>query len=66
MEQHGTTLDEKAAAKFLGLAVQSLRNRRSRRLGPPYVKIGGRVLYLLADLQDFLKKHRIDPEREAR
>lgn len=61
MQEH-SSLDERAAAQVLGLAVQSLRNRRCKRLGPPYVKIGGRVVYLLADLQDFLKKHRIDPE----
>jgi hypothetical protein len=65
MEQQGSTLDERAAAKFLGLAVQSLRNRRCKRLAPPYVKIGSRVVYLLDDLKDFLKRHRIDPEREA-
>jgi hypothetical protein len=47
------TLDERQAAQVLGLAVQSLRNRRCKRQGPPYVKIGGRVVYLLADLQGF-------------
>jgi predicted DNA-binding transcriptional regulator AlpA len=55
-------VDEREAAKILGLARQSMANRRSKRLGPPYVKLGGRVVYLIADLQDFLKKNRIDPE----
>lgn len=55
-------LNEKDAAKFLGFAVQSLRNRRCQRLRPPYVKLGSRVVYLPSDLADFLKEHRIDPE----
>jgi len=63
--EYGSTLDERGAAEVLGLAVQSLRNRRCKRQGPPYVKIGGRVVYLLDDLKDFLKKHRINPEREV-
>ena len=57
-----STLDEKAAARFLGVAVQNLRNRRCKRVGPPYVKIGSRVTYLLRDLEDFQRAHRIDPE----
>jgi hypothetical protein len=59
------TVDERQAAKFLGIAVQSLRNRRCKRLGPPYHKIGSRVVYSLWDLDEFLKQHRIDPERAA-
>jgi hypothetical protein len=59
--EHGSTLDERKAAEFLGLAVQSLRNRRCKRLPPPYVKIGSRVLYLIVDLENFLQQHRIDP-----
>lgn len=63
----GPSLSEREAAKFLGLAVQSLRNRRCKRQSPPYLKIGSRVVYLVRDLEEFQQAHRIDPEarREA-
>jgi hypothetical protein len=63
--QETSVVDERKAAEILGLARQSLANRRCKRLGPPYVKIGGRVLYLIDDLKDFLEKHRVNPEQEA-
>jgi hypothetical protein len=56
------TMNEHQAAEFLGIAVQSLRNRRCKRLAPPYVKVGTRIIYLKEDLEVFLKRHRIDPE----
>jgi hypothetical protein len=55
-------LNVREAATHVGLAVQSLNNRRCRRLPPAYVKIGGRILYLRSDLDAFLLAHRIDPE----
>ena len=65
MENALNALDERQAAKILGIAVQSLRNRRCRRVGPPYHKIGSRVVYSLKDLEEFLKQRRIDPEAAA-
>jgi hypothetical protein len=62
-------LNEKEAAKFLGLKRQTLSNWRHLRVGPVYLKLSpgprGRVGYLLEDLQDFRKKCRIDPEVAA-
>ena len=55
-------LNDVQAAAYLGLAPQSLRNFRHKRVGPPYVKLGHRVVYLLRDLQDYLQARRIDPE----
>ncbi len=65
MEQ---VLNESGAAAFLGLARQSLANMRHRRVGPPYCKLGFRVVYRLADLESYLHVRRIDPEagREVR
>jgi hypothetical protein len=60
---HSPSLSEREAAKFLGLAVQSLRNRRCQRKSPPYLKIGSRVVYLVRDLEEFQRAHRIDPEK---
>ena len=53
-------LDTKQAAKYLGLAEQSLHNRRFRRLPPSYIKIGRRILYDIKDLDLFLESCRIE------
>jgi hypothetical protein len=44
-------LDTPAAARELGLAPQTLCNKRSRGGGPPFVKLDGAVRYRLADLE---------------
>jgi hypothetical protein len=61
MANEKEALSVREAACYVGLAAQSLNNRRCRRLPPPYVKIGGRVIYLKSDLDTFLQAHRIDP-----
>jgi|GEM_PF-2492053 len=55
-------LTEHEAAQIINKAVQSLRNERHRGVGCPYVKIGKSVRYLVSDIIDYLRKHRIDPE----
>lgn len=55
-------VDERKAAKFIGVAVQTLRNWRHMRRGPAYLKIGKAVRYRIQDLDAFLNEHRIDPE----
>jgi predicted DNA-binding transcriptional regulator AlpA len=53
-------LDEKEAARFLGLSIQTLRNWRHLRKGPAYLKVGGRaVRYRLEDLESFLGQCKI-------
>ena len=59
-------LNDVGAAAFLGLAVQSLRNVRSHRKGPPYIKLGRRVVYKVSDLEEYLNRHRIDPQAGKR
>jgi len=55
---------EKEAARILGLAVQTLRNWRCKRIGPNYLKIGSRaVRYAIEDLEEWIECHRIRPER---
>ncbi|MCP3929208.1 MAG: helix-turn-helix domain-containing protein [Bacteroidetes bacterium] len=51
--------NHKEAAKFLGIAEQTLYNWRSKRRGPSYVLLGRKIIYLLKDLEDFLDSHRI-------
>ena len=59
-------LNDREAAAFLGLGVQSLRNARSHREGPPYIKMGWRVVYKVSDLEEYLNRHRIDPQARER
>jgi hypothetical protein len=53
------------AAKICCVAVQTLRNWRCQRKGPPYIKIGRSVRYRVNDLLDYLENHRVDPEAAA-
>ena len=39
------------AARFLGLSGRTLEKHRTYGTGPTYKKMGGRVVYALADLQ---------------
>jgi hypothetical protein len=54
---------EKEAAKFLGVATQSLRNWRCLRRGPAYIKKGKMVRYAMKDLMDCMDAGRIDPSQ---
>jgi len=53
---------EHKAAQILGKSVQTLRNDRFLKKGPPYVKLGRSVRYLIGDLSDYLTQNRIKPE----
>jgi len=52
-------LNEREAAKILGVAIQTLRNWRCRRKGPPYIKMGRAVRYQLIDLLEYMDKGKI-------
>jgi predicted DNA-binding transcriptional regulator AlpA len=54
-------LDETAAAARTGMAVKTLQNWRSRGVGPPYYKLGGRILYDEAELDAWLAQQRVAP-----
>ena len=59
-------LNDIQAARYLGLAAQTLRNMRHYGRGPAYCKLGSRVVYKTSDLDLYLAQRRIDPEhREA-
>lgn len=49
------------AARLLGTTPDVLRIWRQRRRGPAYHRRGGRVLYLVRDLQAFDRGVRIEP-----
>lgn len=51
----GDLIDEKEAAAILAVATTTLRNWRALRQGPPFLKIGGRLVrYLRSDLSAFI------------
>jgi len=56
-------LNERQAAEYLGLAWRTMQGLRLRRQGPAYLKIGGRVRYLVSDLDAYLASCRVVPER---
>jgi Helix-turn-helix domain len=46
------------AGAYAGLSVAYLNKLRQVGGGPPFLKIGSRVLYRLSDLNDWLTSHR--------
>lgn len=49
------------AAERRGRTRQALANERSRHMGPPYIRDGGRVLYSEDELEQWLTTRRVDP-----
>ena len=48
-------MDEKDAALFLGVSYKTLQTWRSRRMGPPYVRMARKCIrYPKADLQEYV------------
>lgn len=54
-------MTEKEVAETTRLALSTLRNARSRGKLLPYVKVGGCVRYLAADVESYVAAHRILP-----
>jgi len=49
----------KEVERAFGIAEKTLANWRSQGRGPVYYKLGGKVRYKLADLEDWAKKGRV-------
>lgn len=58
-------LTVKQAAEVLGISYWTLYNMRARREGPPYTKIGGKVVYRERDLFRYIESKKTDPEKET-
>jgi predicted DNA-binding transcriptional regulator AlpA len=52
--RHINVVDEAGAAALLGIARGTLRNWRSQCRGPRYARLGRRVVYRRADLDEYL------------
>ena len=59
----GKPKNEKEAAEYLGLHVQTLRNWRFQKVGPAYAKLGRAIRYYPEDLDAYKKACRVQPER---
>jgi hypothetical protein len=57
-------VDETKVAEIMDVAVQTLRNWRFQRKGPPYIKFGRSVRYTLGDIEEYISRHQINPEKE--
>ncbi|MFI5329940.1 MAG: helix-turn-helix domain-containing protein [Desulfobaccales bacterium] len=62
MEAQDRFVNDVEAAKILAVSAQTLRNYRHLGRGPAYSKRGRMVRYRVADLLDYMKSGRIDPE----
>ncbi len=62
-----TAMVEQDAARYIGFSREFLRQariagrREHRTPGPPFVKVGRAVRYLVVDLDSWLLQHRRDP-----
>ena len=59
-------LTEAEAAKRLCAKPQTLNKWRTRKRGPAYIKISGKIRYKASDVQAFIDASRIDPRTQAR
>ncbi len=48
-------LSPRQVSQLTGIAVKTLEAWRGVRKGPPYYKLGGRVLYKLQDVRDYVE-----------
>ncbi|GGA69080.1 hypothetical protein GCM10011521_04110 [Arenimonas soli] len=56
-------LSEREAAAYLGVrSERTLQDWRQRGVGPAYAKLGRRVLYSVADLDDYWAAGRVEPK----
>ena len=56
------TISPDALAARWGLERSTLDKWRQLKKGPPYLKLGGRVAYRLADIEAYETKNRQEPQ----
>lgn len=59
-EDNRRLLTANEVAARLNLSAFTLSNWRSRRFGPAFVRCGRRVMYRVADVEDFLRARRVE------
>ena len=59
-------LDTNQAAEVLNLSPGTLTLWRHRRKGPPFVRCGSAVRYLVEDLEAWLREQRVEPSQNVK
>lgn len=59
-----TNLTTNEAAEYLRVSARTMIRWRNERIGPPWTKIGHRVVYRRSDLEQWLSANRIHPVME--
>lgn len=65
MEKEQKYLTAMQAAEFIGLAAQTLANKRFKGLPPAYCKIGKAIRYSMSDLIKFMESCKVLPRDEG-
>jgi len=52
-------LSDNQVSQMTGKAVQSIRNERYKRIGIPYIKMGGSVRYDIKDVIEYMEARRV-------
>ena len=60
MKNHELLTSEESQ-DFLRVSQQTLANWRVQKIGPPYIKLGGKVLYRISDLEEWLDSRLVRP-----
>ena len=55
----------KELSEMWGMPESTLRYWRSAEMGPPYVKLGGRIKYDLADVESYVRANKRTPSVRA-
>ena len=61
-------MDEAEAAAYLRISprtLQDFRTERSKKDGPPYSKLGRRIVYERSDFKQWWRENRIEPSSES-
>jgi predicted DNA-binding transcriptional regulator AlpA len=58
-------LDEGETEEILKLKRSTLQKLRMRRQGPPFIRLGRKVVYSYLDLQEYMRKRRRVQTEEA-
>ena len=59
-------LSEREAAEYLGRSPYTLRDWREKKIGPPYYRLVGSIVYSKNELDAFLESCRVDPAKAER
>jgi hypothetical protein len=58
--------DQEAAAAYLSVSVQWLEDQRQKGFGPPFAKLGRKIVYRKGDLDAFVQQRIVGSTAEAK